>query len=336
MVAGGYVSVKKHPTAALWIHNYTAKAQYERVWNETTLQCRGLILGPDGEVVARPFRKFFNLGEHQGEIPAEPFNVYEKLDGSLGILYWLNGEPCIATRGSFTSEQAVRATRIVRERYDIPAQMLARHYTYLFEIILPENRIVVDYGDREDVVLLTTIRTADGEETPNWDGLKIFGFPVVQHYGIETDPHSLLARETPNAEGFVIHWPTTGLRLKVKFAEYLRLHRIITGVTPRHIWEHLRTSSGSEVTALFERVPDEFAEWAQGQIAGLLEGFCAIEADARAAFVDLGDRRANAERYKKFAYPQILFAMLDGKPYADMIWKLLYPPAAKPFKVDEP
>lgn len=37
------------------MYNYTAKAQYDKLWNEVTLQCRGLILDGDGNVVARPF-----------------------------------------------------------------------------------------------------------------------------------------------------------------------------------------------------------------------------------------------------------------------------------------
>src|SRR4028119_412849 len=116
MLREGYVCVQRHPTAPLFIYNYTPKAQYERVWNEVTLQCRGLILDEGGKVVARPFRKFFNL-EEVDSLPAEPFEVYEKLDGSLGILYWTGEQAFIATRGSFTSEQSRKANQILHARY---------------------------------------------------------------------------------------------------------------------------------------------------------------------------------------------------------------------------
>ena len=55
------------------------------------------------------FNKFFNMEEHQPEeIPNETFEVFEKLDGSLGILFWYQGQWILATKGSFTSDQAIR------------------------------------------------------------------------------------------------------------------------------------------------------------------------------------------------------------------------------------
>ena len=78
-----YVSVQKHPEADLYIYNYTQNAQYEGFWNQITLMCRGLILDGQGNIIARPFPKFFNLEEHQPEeIPKENFEVFEKMDGS--------------------------------------------------------------------------------------------------------------------------------------------------------------------------------------------------------------------------------------------------------------
>ena len=87
LIQQDYINVQKHPDADLYIYNYSAKAQYERMWNEWTLACRGLIMNGNHEVVARPFKKFFNLGEVENQwIPDEPFEVYEKMDGSGHIV----------------------------------------------------------------------------------------------------------------------------------------------------------------------------------------------------------------------------------------------------------
>ena len=107
------------------------------------MDCRGLVLDSDGNVVAKPFKKFFNLEElTPGQIPNEPFEVFEKMDGSLGILFNYKGEWILATKGSFISEQAVKGMQILKKyKYE----RLLEGYTYLFEIIYSENRIVCQY-----------------------------------------------------------------------------------------------------------------------------------------------------------------------------------------------
>ena len=80
------ITKQDHPTLPLSIYNYTRSCQYESKWDEITLNCRGLVLDRDGNVVAKPFDKFFNYEELK-EIPNEPFEVFEKMDGSLGILF---------------------------------------------------------------------------------------------------------------------------------------------------------------------------------------------------------------------------------------------------------
>src|ERR1700735_1376579 len=195
------VIVQKHPGADLFIYNYTNKAQYEGVWNEITLQCRGLILDAERNIVSRPFKKFFNLEEYPAdEIPDEPFEVFEKLDGSLGILYWLDDKPYIATRGSFISDQAVHASNILTEKYGDAIAKLDRNATYLFEIIYPENRIIVDYGHKDDLVLIAVIDNNTGDDLP----LPHVGFPVVKKYSGIGDFNLLKDLAEENKEGFVI------------------------------------------------------------------------------------------------------------------------------------
>ncbi len=104
-ISKGLVIGQKHTTLPLAIFNYSRTCQYDRLWDDVTLNCRGLILDTKGNVVAKPFPKFFNMEElSDSEIPKESFEVFEKMDGSLGIFFHYNGEWHMATRGSFTSE----------------------------------------------------------------------------------------------------------------------------------------------------------------------------------------------------------------------------------------
>ena len=145
----GRVYARRHPNLPYTIYNYSDEVAFGGWWNNVTLNCRGLILDDDFNIVARPWKKFFNMGQRDNEIDFHaPVEVTDKLDGSLGILYSTRaGGHAIATRGSFDSKQAQDATKIWMESYFYldSALALLSEYTFLFEILLPWNRIVVDY-----------------------------------------------------------------------------------------------------------------------------------------------------------------------------------------------
>jgi RNA ligase len=127
----GLLYKQQHPILPLTIWNYTEKVQYEELWDDITLQCRGLVTDDKGTIIARPFRKFFNLEEGKFT-PTEEFEVYAKMDGSLGVVFWYNDEWHIATRGSFTSDQAIKGKEMLKK---YPLDKLDKNNTYLFEII---------------------------------------------------------------------------------------------------------------------------------------------------------------------------------------------------------
>lgn len=325
MVKQGLIRIQKHPEADLFIYNYSQEVQYNRIWNECSLACRGLIMDGNQNIIARPFTKFFNLGEMENQIiPNESFEVYEKMDGSLGILYWLNDKPFIATRGSFTSEQAIKATEILHSKFAHTIDSLDKSKTYLFEIIYPENRIVLDYGKLESLVLLGIIETSTGNEFPLMD----IGFPIVKRYDGLNDLSALKLLEEENKEGFVVRFKN-GYRLKVKFEEYQRIHRIVTGVSTISIWEFLK--EGKAMNELLERVPDEFYKWVRQVTDELTNNFKQIEAISKNDFKILEDRKATALYFQTCKYPAVLFKMFDNKNYDEVIWKMIRPTFSKPF-----
>lgn len=338
LIADQYINVQKHPTLDLYIYNYSHKAQYDNFWCEETESCRGLIMNAERWIIARPFKKFFNLSQVPN-LPAEPFTVTEKWDGSLGIMHpGLDGLPAIATRGSFTSDQALRATAILRSKYaDVLNKWVIPEYTYLFEIILPENRIVVDYGSMEDIVLLSVIVTNSGVELPYEQVKRIAdskGVPVVKQYVGVNELSELTKTPTENAEGYVVRFQS-GLRVKIKFDEYVRLHRILTNVNAKAIWDMLRT--GKSIGELIERVPDEFYQWVKNTERNLQQSYDVLVKEATSVFEGIYSlsRREFADRATKTKYRSILFAMLDGKDYSQIIWKMLKPKADKPFRIEE-
>ncbi|MCA6574594.1 MAG: RNA ligase [Pseudanabaena sp.] len=337
LILEGYITKRPHSSGELFIYNYTAKAQYDHLWTPETMQCRGLILDHHGVITARPLIKFFNLQEHQASLPAEPFEVYEKLDGSLGILYWYQDQPYIASRGSFNSDQAIKANQILYCLYADAISLLDRSLTYLFEIIYPANRIVVDYGDYEALVLLAVIETASGREYAIED-FQHLGFPIAKKYDGLKDLESITKLNEQNQEGFVIRFES-GLRLKFKFADYVKLHRVLTQVTSKVIWEMLRDQIPFE--DILEHVPDEFYDWVKETKAMLLGQYQQIEDQAKEDFerivsiVDRHDRKETAKHFLACQNHTILFSMLDGKDYSDYIWRTIKPAHEKPFTDDD-
>lgn len=334
MIEEKIVNVKKHKEIDIFIYNYSKKAQYDSVWNEVTTKCRGLIMDGEGKILARPFEKFFNLGELEGKeisLPSESFDVYEKVDGSLGILYWIGDKPFIATRGSFDSDQAKHATELLHKKYSDTFNKLDKTKTYLFEIIYPSNRIVVDYGDYDDLVLLAIRETETGKDLP----LEDIGFPLIKRYDGDKDFTKLKDLQEDNKEGFVIQYES-GFRVKIKFDEYVRLHRILTNISNKSIWELL--SKGEELDELIEKVPDEFFKWVMKTKKDLLNRYEDIEEQCTWVFkpeTEFESRREFAEYIKKQKYPVILFKINDKKDYSDYLWKLIKPEYSLPFKIEE-
>lgn len=320
-----YVNVQKHPSAELYIYNYGPKVPYEKFWNDVTMHCRGLILDKDMNIVARPFRKFFNLSEHDpSEIPSLGFEVFEKMDGSMGILYWAEGSPYIATRGSFDSVQARKANEMLHSKYAHAFDRLDRSKTYIFEIIYPENRIVCDYGETEDLVLLAVIDNHTGEDHE----LPEIGFPVVKRYDGIDDMSELLAVQDHDREGYVIRF-RNGFRVKVKFEEYCRLHRILTQVSNKTVWEYM--STGKDFGELLDRVPDEFYGWVRSTRAKIQMDFDRTLIEAQEYYRPFDSRKEAAEHFLKHRLSAILFSMLDGKDSSHIIWRMIKPKFEKPF-----
>lgn len=334
LIEEGYISIQQHPECNYQIYNYTHKAQFDNKWDDDIKKCRGLIL--QGErIIARPFEKFFNIEQHEYKIDGNIVNVFEKLDGSLGILYILpNGECRIATRGSFTSDQAIEATKILKTKYS-NVHFLPQ-YTYLFEIIYPENRIVCDYKDVRDLILLTIIDNHSGKDL-SWKYITEFALKnqmsiVKTFHGINNDLKQLQDLNISNSEGFVI-LTDTGFRVKIKFEEYKRLHRIVTGLSSKYIWEAL--SSGQKLEDL-DFIPDEFFQWAIRTKIELEARFKEIECYCNyiigmMQLAKFESMKEIAEYFKTCKYQSVLFNMHRNKPYDSVIWRLIEPEYSRPY-----
>jgi len=64
----------------------------------------------------------------------------------------------------------------------------------------------------------------------------------------------------------------------------------------------------------------------------LLMQYNTILAESQSSFKQFDERKEAALYFQTQKYPAILFAMMDGKPFDKIIWKLIRPQFSKPFK----
>jgi len=330
----GWVRVQSNADKTLFIYNYTEKAQFDKHWNPVTLNCRGLILDEYMSIVARPWKKFFNYGEGRLYIDdVMPVQVTDKMDGSLGILYSRGDhEWAIATRGSFNSDQALHASVVLNQRYtevcDYLRSLKEVEHTFLFEIIYPKNRIVLNYGELDDLVLLGAVHNEQGyyvgpQEAAgllNWTG------PMTQTFDYKNMAQAFAAPMRPNAEGLVVRSGTE--MVKIKQVDYVELHRIVTNLNERTIWA--RMAKGETLAQMAEYVPDEWHEFLNDTSAVLIKAYRDHEDDVfdhwqRVAFLPKDDRKRFASAASKSKYAKYLFLLFDSKPIDQLIWADIKP-----------
>jgi RNA ligase len=331
----GWISRRQHPQfPKLSILNYTNSCVHDNAWNSATTNCRGLIVGENDEIISRPFPKFWNIRDHSVEDLDHNFIAQTKLDGSLGIGYEVNGQLKIATRGRFASDQALWASEFAALKNWTPEPGI----TFLFEILYPENRIVVDYGNTEDVVFLCAIENESGEThfDIGWNGSTV-DFVEGDLEFFRNPP----SRE--NFEGYVLYFPGKNLRVKVKLEEYVRLHAIVTQWSHRRIWEVAASSRLRElgydtkqitrslgldpkrhwedVEDFISQLPDELLEKSKVLIKKMRKEASRRKADYGQTYVRLqSEVETRKDLFQKSGGDGVIMMLADGKDIEPTMW----------------
>jgi len=317
----------------LRVYSYT---NWNKTWNDLTLNSRGIIFNrKTGEVVARPFPKFFNMDQRietqERNLPWRGgFRLFKKYDGWLGILYRDGGQHRIATRGSFKSTGALWATEFLK-KYDLTG--LPDEVTLLFELICPATKIVVDYGAREDLVLLAAYNRHTGDEY-EWKQVEAwgdeFGFTVTESYDRNWLGYCRGQIKTVSGaelEGFVIRF-ANGLRVKIKSEDYFRRSALLMHLTPLTIWNNM--VGGKVPQSLWNEIDVDYHETLSGLAEALESRYFDIRQEINHQYVqivDSGDRGEFALAAKKMSHAPAMFARLDRqeKRVDDYVMNLIRP-----------
>lgn len=275
------IKVKEYPSG-LFVFNYCQIESPKT--DEIVMECRGLILRDNFEIVCRPFDRFFNLGEALNI--TENFNVsssivYEKLDGSLCKVYHTGEQWQVATRGTAYAESEnytgeifedmmLRAfgCKTPEEFSDIlDLQLIPQDWTLIFEYTSPDNRVVTPYS--EDKMYLLGIRdNCSGRDLfstvePIYHALKNhlnIALPRTFEFSNPEDMKEFVNSLDGLREGVVAYDLQNNLRVKVKADQYVAVHRLRGDSipTPKRILGLVVTNETEEYLAYFPEERERF------------------------------------------------------------------------------
>jgi len=216
-------------------------------------ECRGITFDREGKIAARPFHKFFNVGERP-DTQADIFDredvvtVMDKRDGSMVHPLIVDGELVFKTKKSFESDVAIAATKFLRTQPHV--EVLCRNaidldITPIFEYTGPTNRIVLAY-EKTELRLLAARHNKTGKYLSRFQVSSMaeeLAVALVDVYPIMSwdvahvwDEIKSNLETLQGIEGYVIQF-ASGEMVKAKTAWYMELHHTVVFQTERSIAE---------------------------------------------------------------------------------------------------
>ena len=195
-------------------------------------ECRGLIFDADGNLMSRPFHKFFNVNErtetqsHAIDM-SQPHVIMEKLDGSMIRPILVDGYLRLATKMGVTEVAMQAETWLAAQDPSLKEwlrQCVQDSVTPIFEWVSPFNQIVLAY-DSADLIYLGTRDNATGAYVMD----KSCPFTTVPRYGsVESNLADYISRQrgAEGREGDIIRF-ADGHMVKVKNDWYVRIHKTV-------------------------------------------------------------------------------------------------------------
>lgn len=225
-------------------------------------QCRGIILdsSQNWQIISYPYDKFFNYGEiHATPINWNSAKVYEKLDGSLMVLYFYDREWRVQSSGTPDAAGEVNGFgfsfadlfwKVWQELgYQYPLEI---DHCFIFELITPYNRIVVQPKENQLVLHgVRNIQTLEESEPSLWANQ--YGWQLVPSYPLTSWTEVIKAAEILDpltSEGYIV-CDAEFHRIKVKSPQYVAISHLREGFSSRRMIEIVLTNEGEEFLSYF-------------------------------------------------------------------------------------
>lgn len=294
-------------------------------WDYDVLRCRGLVWDFQKDcIVSQPFIKFFNVDEYPEVYVKELFQKHAyllktKYDGSLISSFMYEDERMYTSSGAWDSWQAQKAAQIAA-RGDLAEDRL---YTHCYELIAPENRIVVNYGNTEKLEFLATL---DKEGHTVRDSVSLNNSDIPTYESLREEQQRIKENKKDIEEGFVIYFPEINFRLKAKYKEYVEMHKLKSNLTAKHIAYNYFFGDRS----LFAEFIDDDIKFVNAILKEVKETHDEYTEKIEEKYqkcLELPTRKEQAKFLHYLPTPKCVissvFARLDDKPYEEKLRKAI-------------
>lgn len=337
----GYFNIV--PNTFCGLDCYLITPQIDAKWNENNLFYRSLITDKEGNVLSSGWPKFFNYGEKPDCYPNpdsyNDWSIQDKLDGSLVICDYVNGQFSMRTRGtvSYSSQENAKDFELLPEKYPKVVEFLKdnSHLSLLFEIVTPNNVIVVRPQEIEFYFIgainkngMCVVSSPDLIDM--WR--KIGPIPTPQSYNfLNTNDLSKIAetiKHWKGKEGIVICYNKNQNRIKIKSDWYLWIHRIKSQLnSDKNLIEFYVNRQMPSYKEFYEIIEKEFDFELAEQLKEALQKVCDVGDEVKKIVENMKDfvssirgfknRKEQAQHilttYKKYNRSSFVFNLLDGK-----------------------
>jgi RNA ligase len=309
-------------------YGYVAEDTFDRPMR---LECRGLKFAKDGKLLARPFHKFFNIGERQRPEDidwSKSHVVLDKLDGSMVHSCLLNGELVFMTRMGATAQAQLATSHMDDNVLRFSREMISSGMTAMFEFTSPDNRVVIAY-EKPAITLLAIREMESGRYLTHAELTEVASQYGVQLVGVVSAGSMKefvnQARELEDIEGYVIAFDD-GHRLKLKTGYYALRHKALSGIAfEKNVLAWVAEGAIDDVVPLL--APDVAARVQAYQATigdGLNRNYRTVAdfVDNHSALERREFAMAVKEKLDKRLQP-VAFSMLDGKDGHSILKQLL-------------
>lgn len=233
-------------------------------------EARGIIIDTQTlDVACWPFRKFGNYGEYYADsIDWSTARVQEKVDGSIMKL-WNDGERWrVSTNSAITNDQPVRfgshsLTNLfwkAAEKQHLDTEVLDPSETYIFELVSPDNTIVIEYPETA-IYHIGTRSNVTGEERNEDIGImRPASYPLHSLDACIDAAGKLNAGGKVSREGYVVvdgDWN----RVKVKSPDYVAVHHLLSEMSERKLIEAVLDGESDEIRSYYPQTEEAFGRY---------------------------------------------------------------------------